>query len=112
MNLGHAYDSALSSPLGATDIPRLVAPLGPRRAQWTATSGGAIGGAPSPTVEGPHAAAGTTAAQALAAAVVMSCVTSAGWETIARWPDWASTVVAPMRLANSRSASGGIAWSC
>ena len=37
--------------------------------------------------------------------------TSSGWETIATWFEETSTVVAPMRLANSRSASGGIAWS-
>src|SRR6266571_8613866 len=47
----------------------------------------------------------------LPAAVVMSWVTSAGWETMATWLDGTSMVVAPMRLANSRSASGGMAWS-
>ena|ERR1700722_2635337 len=36
----------------------------------------------------------------------MSCATSLGWETIATWLDGISTVVAPMREANSRSASG------
>src|SRR6201993_3968627 len=41
----------------------------------------------------------------------MSWATSPGWETIATWLDGISTVVAPMRLANRRSASGGIAWS-
>ena len=40
-----------------------------------------------------------------------SCTTSSGWETIATWFVATSTVVAPMRWANSRSASGGIAWS-
>src|SRR5438270_13949430 len=45
------------------------------------------------------------------AAVSMSCTTSSGWETIATWLAGTSTVVAPMRLANRRSASGGIAWS-
>src|SRR5438132_12180501 len=45
------------------------------------------------------------------AAVSMSVATSSGWETIATWLDGTSTVVAPIRLANSRSASGGIAWS-
>src|SRR5260370_3359607 len=44
------------------------------------------------------------------AAVVMSWATSAGWETMATWLDGTSMVVAPMRLANSRSASGGMAW--
>ena len=37
--------------------------------------------------------------------------TSAGWETIATWLDGISTVVAPIRAANCRSASGGIASS-
>src|ERR1700683_1678368 len=41
----------------------------------------------------------------------MSCATSPGWETIATWLEGISTVVAPMRLANMRSASGGSAWS-
>jgi len=41
----------------------------------------------------------------------MSCATSSGWETIATWPDATSIVVAPMRAANWRSASGGIASS-
>src|SRR3984885_2265782 len=41
----------------------------------------------------------------------MSCVTSPGWETIATWLEGISTVVAPMRLANKRSASGGSASS-
>src|ERR1700693_283260 len=41
----------------------------------------------------------------------MSWATSAGWETIATWLDAISTVVAPMRAANWRSASGGRAWS-
>ena len=35
--------------------------------------------------------------------------TSPGWETIATWLDGISTVAAPMRAANCRSASGGIA---
>lgn len=51
------------------------------------------------------------AAQVSAAAVI-SCVTSAGWETMATWLEGTSMVVAPMRLANARSASGGMAWSC
>ena len=34
-----------------------------------------------------------------------------GWEIIATWPDATSTVVAPMRSANSRSAAGGMASS-
>src|SRR5690349_21512335 len=54
-----------------------------------------------------HAA---VAAQASAADVI-SCVTSAGWETMATWLAGTSLVVAPMRLANRRSASGGMAWS-
>src|SRR5712691_9560675 len=45
------------------------------------------------------------------AAVLMSCTTSCGGETIATWLDGTSTVVAPMRLANRRSASGGSACS-
>ena|SRR3989442_15815946 len=49
------------------------------------------------------------AVTAACAAVSMSCITSSGWETIARWFVGTSTVVAPMRLANRRSASGGIA---
>src|SRR2546428_6162529 len=44
-------------------------------------------------------------------AVLMSCTTSSGWETIATWLAGTSTVVAPMRLANRRWASGGSAWS-
>src|SRR5258705_13034389 len=52
--------------------------------------------------------AGTAAALA---ASTMSSVTSAGCDTIATWLDGTSTVVAPMRLANWRSASGGIASS-
>src|SRR4051794_18173724 len=54
------------------------------------------------------------AAQAITvacAAVLMSCTTSCGWETIATWLAGTSTVMAPMRLANRRSASGGSAWS-
>src|SRR5258708_11992408 len=53
-------------------------------------------------------------AQAVAAAraaVLMSCTTSCGWETIATWLDGTSMVVAPIRLANRRWASGGSAWS-
>src|ERR1700723_195845 len=46
-----------------------------------------------------------------AAACLISSVTACGWETIARWPDSTSVVVAPIRLANIRSASGGMAWS-
>src|SRR6476619_1280215 len=41
----------------------------------------------------------------------MSWDTSPGWETIGRWLEGISTVVAPMRLANRRAVSGGIAWS-
>ncbi len=51
----------------------------------------------------------TQAVTATCAAVSMSFTTAAGWETIARWFVGTSTVVAPMRLANRRSASGGIA---
>src|ERR1700687_1944779 len=49
------------------------------------------------------------AVTAACAAVSMSLTTSCGWETIATWFVGTSTVVAPMRLANRRSASGGIA---
>src|SRR6476659_9142967 len=45
------------------------------------------------------------------AAALMSWATSPGCETIAMWLEGISTVVAPMRLANMRSASGGSAWS-
>jgi hypothetical protein len=41
----------------------------------------------------------------------MSCTTSSGWDTIATWLDGISTVAAPMRAANWRSASGAIASS-
>src|SRR6201989_1921078 len=41
----------------------------------------------------------------------MSRATSPGWETIATWLDGISTVVAPIRAANCRSASGGSASS-
>src|SRR5580700_11602976 len=41
----------------------------------------------------------------------MSWATSWGWETIATWLAGISVVVAPMRVANRRSASGGSAWS-
>src|SRR5580704_6501379 len=51
------------------------------------------------------------AVTAACAAALMSCTTSCGWETIATWLDGTSTVVAPMRLANRRWASGGIASS-
>src|SRR4029078_470378 len=37
--------------------------------------------------------------------------TSPGWETIATWLEAISTVAAPIRAANCRSASGGIASS-
>jgi hypothetical protein len=47
----------------------------------------------------------------LVAAISMSCTTASGWETMATWLVATSTVVAPMRLANWRSASGGMAWS-
>src|SRR5712671_5000934 len=63
----------------------------------------------------PRAAQGMLCtAQAVAAAraaVLMSCTTSCGWETIATWLDGTSMVVAPIRLANRRWASGGSAWS-
>ena len=42
-------------------------------------------------------------------AASMSFTTSAGWETIARCPEETSAIVAPMRLANMRCASGGSA---
>jgi hypothetical protein len=45
------------------------------------------------------------------AAVRTSWATSSGWDTIATWLTANSTVAAPIRPANSRSASGGIAWS-
>src|ERR1700722_17224844 len=45
------------------------------------------------------------------AAISMSRATSSGWETIATWLDGISTVVAPIRAANCRSAAGGRAWS-
>src|SRR4029077_7239023 len=48
---------------------------------------------------------------ATVAADSISFTTSAGWETIARWPAGTSTVFAPIRLANMRSTSGGIASS-
>src|SRR5229473_3739232 len=51
-----------------------------------------------------------TAAVTFAAASI-NRTTSAGWDTIARWPAGTSIVVAPMRLANMRSTSGGIASS-
>src|SRR6266581_6827624 len=41
----------------------------------------------------------------------MSCTTSCGWDTIATWLDGTSAVVAPIRAANWRSASGGMASS-
>ena len=41
----------------------------------------------------------------------MSWSTSSGWETMATWLVETSTVVAPMRGANTRWASGGITWS-
>src|ERR1700722_19101111 len=44
-------------------------------------------------------------------AASISATASSGWETIATWPDATSMVVAPMRLANERSASGGMASS-
>jgi hypothetical protein len=47
-------------------------------------------------------------AGASGAAASMNCVTSAGWETIATWLDGISVVTACMRLANWRSAAGGI----
>jgi hypothetical protein len=56
-------------------------------------------------------APGHAVAAQVSAAAVISCVTSAGRETMATWLAGTSMVVAPMRLANSRSASGGMAWS-
>src|SRR6267143_3750073 len=54
----------------------------------------------------------TTAALPTASAAFSTrSVTSCGCETIGTWLDGTSTVVAPMRDANSRSASGGIASS-
>src|SRR5258708_37929548 len=50
------------------------------------------------------------AVAAACAAVWMSCTTSCGWETIATWLDGTSMVVAPIRPANRRWASGGGAW--
>ena len=47
----------------------------------------------------------------VSAASLIRSVTACGWETIARWPDATSIVVAPIRLANILSASGGMAWS-
>src|SRR2546427_11464763 len=60
-----------------------------------------------PFVARQRAAAAPTAA----AAFSISSATSSGWETIATWLDGISTVVAPIRDANMRSASGGIASS-
>src|SRR5258708_35782748 len=51
------------------------------------------------------------AARTACAADSISLVTSSGWETIATWLDATSTAVAPIRLANKRSTSGGIASS-
>src|SRR5467141_3027394 len=45
------------------------------------------------------------------AAASMSVTTSLGWLTITRWPAATSTVCAPIRLANIRSASDGMASS-
>jgi hypothetical protein len=56
-------------------------------------------------------AAQPAAGTSLAADDSMSWATSSGWETIATWLDGTSTVVAPIRAANWRSASGGMAWS-
>src|SRR5207253_989233 len=44
-------------------------------------------------------------------AIWMSCTTSLGWDTIATWLAGTSTLVAPVRSANIRSTSGGIASS-
>lgn len=52
-----------------------------------------------------------TAAPTSVAARAISSATSVGWDTIATWLEGISTVVAPMRAANWRSASGGIASS-
>jgi hypothetical protein len=41
----------------------------------------------------------------------MRSATASGWETMATCPEAISTVVAPIRPANWRSASGGIASS-
>ena len=46
-----------------------------------------------------------------ATAASISATTSSGWDTIGTWLDATSTVVAPMRAANGRPASGGIASS-
>src|SRR6202040_1853473 len=51
-----------------------------------------------------------TAAVTFAAASI-NRTTSSGWDTIARWLELTSIVLAPIRLANMRSASGGIASS-
>ena len=60
---------------------------------------------------GPYRASDQWVVWTASAAVLTSWATSSGWETIATWPAGTSTVLAPMRLANCRSASGGIAWS-
>src|SRR6266487_5423599 len=57
------------------------------------------------------AATGEGHAGTACAADSMSRATSSGWDTMATWLEGTSIVVAPMRLANSRSASGGIASS-
>jgi Methyladenine glycosylase len=54
---------------------------------------------------------GRAAAPTAAAAFSIKSTTSSGWETIATWLEGISTVVAPTRDANMRSASGGIASS-
>src|SRR6266852_2364471 len=45
------------------------------------------------------------------AAFAINCVTSVGCETIATWLEGISVVVAPIRVANWRSAAGGSASS-
>ena len=75
------------------------------------TPGSPAGGAASSGRPGSRWRVQSTASTAspASAAASMSFTTSAGWETIARCPDATSAVVASMRLANMRCASGGSA---
>ena len=57
----------------------------------------------------PETAAKLPLATKESTAIVVSLMTSSGCETIATWLLATSTVVAPMRLAKRRSASGGMA---
>src|SRR5205823_6130270 len=57
--------------------------------------------------DGSHAGA----LAAARAAASTSSTTASGWETIATWLEGTSTVSAPIRSANIRSASGAIASS-